>query len=71
MKKSIKKNYLYNLLYQVFIMIIPLITTPYISRVLKTSGVGQYSFSQSISTYFILFGGLGFGFYAQRQIARD
>jgi O-antigen/teichoic acid export membrane protein len=69
-KKSIKKNYFYNLLYQVFVLITPLITTPYISRILLADGVGKYSFSFSLITYFTLFGALGFGYYAQREIAK-
>ncbi len=68
--KSAKKNYIYNLLYQVFLFIVPLATTPYISRVIGPSGIGQYSFSYSITSYFVLFASLGFGYYAQREIAR-
>ena len=68
-KKSIKKNYLFNLIYQIFILIIPLVTTPYISRVLLADGVGQYSFTFSIQSYFVLIAALGFGYYAQREIA--
>lgn len=68
--KSVKRNYFYNLAYQLFLLITPLVTTPYISRVLGSSGVGQYSFTYSIITYFVLFGALGFGYYAQREIAR-
>lgn len=70
MKKSVKVNYFYNLVYQIFSLITPLITTPYISRVLGSEGVGQYSFAYSIATYFILIGSLGFGYYGQREIAR-
>ena len=70
MKKNAKLNYIYNLIYQVVLLITPLITTPYVSRVLGEYGVGQYSFSHSIASYFILFGGLGFGYYAQREIAK-
>lgn len=66
---SIKKNYFYNLLYQIFVIIIPLITTPYISRVLGSDGIGQYSFCYSIASYFVLFGALGFNTYAQREVA--
>lgn len=69
-KKSIKKNYFYNLLYQLFGLITPLIVMPYISRVLGSSGVGQYAFAFSISTYFTLLAALGFGTYAQREIAK-
>lgn len=69
-KKSAKKNYFYNMLYQVFALIVPLIVTPYISRVLGSDGVGEYSFTYSLITYFVLFGAFGFGYYAQREIAR-
>ena len=68
---KIKKNYAYNLVFQLFNLIVPLILTPYVSRVLQSSGVGQYSFSYSIVSYFILFGAFGFGYYAQREIARN
>lgn len=69
-QKSAKKNYFYNLVYQFLLLIAPLITTPYISRVIGVSGVGQYSFTYSITSYFVLLASLGFGFYAQREIAR-
>ncbi|MEE1161366.1 MAG: oligosaccharide flippase family protein, partial [Acutalibacteraceae bacterium] len=68
--KSITKNYLYNLIYQILIIIIPIITTPYVSRVLGADGVGKYSFSNSIVSYFVIFASLGFGYYAQREIAK-
>lgn len=67
--KSIKKNFLYNLVYQVLILILPIITTPYISRALGAEGVGIYSFTISIVTYFTLFGSLGVAMYGQREIA--
>ena len=68
-KKSIKKNYIYNLIYQILVMIIPLITTPYLSRVLGAENIGIYSYTLSITTYFILFGSLGVAMYGQREIA--
>lgn len=68
-KKSLKKNYIFNLVYQIFTLIVPLITTPYISRVLSAEGVGQYSFTNSLQSYFAIVAALGFGYYAQRQIA--
>ena len=68
-KKSITKNYIYNLIYQVVAFIIPLVTTPYISRVLGAENIGIYSFTASIVTYFILFGSLGVAMYGQREIA--
>ena len=67
--KSIKKNYFYNLSYQILAMIIPLITTPYLSRVLGAENIGIYSYTLSIATYFITFGSLGIALYGQREIA--
>lgn len=69
MNKSITKNYLYNVAYQILAMVIPLITTPYISRVLGAENIGIYSYTLSISTFFILFGSLGIALYGQREIA--
>lgn len=68
-KKSIAKNYIYNMIYQVLILILPLITTPYLSRVLGAEGIGIYGYTYSIVTYFILFGSLGVAMYGQREIA--
>ncbi len=69
MKKSIFKNYLYNLIYQVIVIILPLITTPYLSRVLGVENIGTYSYTLSIVTYFVLVGSLGIAMYGQREIA--
>ena len=68
-KKSLAKNYVYNLIYEVLILILPLITTPYLSRVLGAEGIGIYGYTYSIVTYFILFGSLGVAMYGQREIA--
>ncbi len=69
MAKSVKKNFLYNLFYQVIIILIPLIATPYVSRVLGAENIGIYSYTLSIATYFVLFGMLGTTQYGQREIA--
>lgn len=68
--KKVLKNYIFNATYQILIIIIPLITTPYVSRVLLAEGVGKYSYSLSIITYFTMFAGLGFNTYGQREIAK-
>lgn len=68
-ENNVKKNYIYNLIYQIVVMILPLITTPYLSRVIGAEGIGIYSYTISIVTYFILFGSLGTAMYAQREIA--
>lgn len=67
---SIKKNFMYNSIYQIMIMFIPLITTPYISRVLGASGVGAYSYAYSIANYYVLFIMLGLNNYGNRSIAK-
>lgn len=66
----IKRNYIYNVVYQLLLIIVPLIVTPYISRKLTPEGIGQYSFSFSVISYFTIFASLGFGTYSQREIAK-
>ncbi|WP_369833324.1 flippase [Companilactobacillus pabuli] len=63
------KNYLYNASYQIFILLVPLITTPYLARVLGPTGVGINSYTNSVIQYFILFGSIGVNLYGNRQIA--
>lgn len=67
--KSIKKNYFFNLAYQFLVLFIPLITTPYISRVLAAEGVGTYSYTTAVVSYFVLIANLGSNYYASREIA--
>ena len=68
-KKSVKMNYIYNMMYQLLVIIIPVITTPYLARKLGADGNGIYGYTISIVTYFILFGSLGISLYGQREIA--
>ena len=68
-KKSIAKNYIYNLTYQLLTIFLPLITTPYLSRILGAKQIGIYGYTTSIVSYFILFGSLGASMYGQREIA--
>ena len=68
-KKGITRNYIYNLAYQILVLILPLITAPYISRTLGAEKIGIYSYTLSISAYFILFGSLGIALYGKREIA--
>lgn len=69
MKHKVSVNYLFNLMFNVLTLIAPLITTPYISRVLGAEAIGTYSFCFSISTYFVVAGMLGIPTYAKREIA--
>lgn len=63
------KNFLYNASYQIFLLIVPLLTTPYLARVFGPTGVGINSYTNSIVQYFVLFGCLGTNVYANRKIA--
>lgn len=69
MKKNIKLNYIFNAGYKLFTIIVPLITTPYISRVLGADGIGTYSYTYSIVSYFTMVATLGAGTFGNRQIA--
>lgn len=64
-----KKNYLYVVIYNILSVITPLITAPYISRVLGTEGVGIYSYYYAITYYFTLLAKLGLTNYGTRRIA--
>ena len=68
-EKSVRANYIYNAAYQVLNLITPLITTPYISRVLKADSIGTYSFVYSVMSYFALFAGMGIGIHGQREVS--
>lgn len=68
-QKSIKRNYLYNVSYQVLVLIAPLITTPYVARILGADGIGIYSYTNSIVSYFLIFAILGTANYGQREIS--
>lgn len=66
---SVKKNYIYNVIYEILLIIIPLITSPYISRVLGAEQVGVYSYCYSVVSYFMLFARLGIVNHGSRSIA--
>lgn len=63
------RNYLYNAGYQILLLITPLLTVPYISRVLGPTGVGINATTNSVITYFLLLGTLGVTIYGNREIA--
>ena len=66
---SIKKNVLYNTLYQILAIVVPLIISPYLARVLGADEIGKYSYTYSIVFYFLIFGMLGINNYGNRRIA--
>lgn len=66
---NLKKNIAYNFIYQLLILILPFVTAPYLSRTLGANGIGTYSFSQSMTLYFMYFSLLGLSNYGNRCIA--
>ncbi len=70
-KADLKKNYLYRSLYDIFAIISPIITAPYVSRVLGAEGVGIYSYTGSILMYFTMIAALGTTSYGIRECSRN
>ena len=70
MSKSIRKNYLLNLVNSGTQILFPLISFPYVSRIMMADGIGQVNFFSSIIQYIILACGLGIPLYGVREVAR-
>ncbi len=69
MARSVKKNFAFNSAYQVLNILVPLVTTPYLSRTIGSVGNGLFTYTQSITNYFVLFAALGMSNYGVRAIA--
>ena len=67
--KKVFSNFIYQALYQLMKIIIPILTIPIVSRTLGPQGLGIYNYTYSIVSYFILFSGLGITLYGSREIA--
>ena len=66
---NLKKNYLFNVFYRVLSILTPLITTPYVSRILKASEIGKFSYTSAMVTYFTLFAGMGTALFGRREVS--
>lgn len=69
-KVNIKKNFLFQFTYQILAIILPLISAPYISRVLGAEAVGIQSLTYNIANYFVILSMLGLATYGNRSIAK-
>lgn len=69
-RKSLKLNMVLNGIKGLMGIIFPLISFPYVSRILGVESIGKYSFANSLISYFTLISGLGIATYAIREGAR-
>lgn len=71
MKKSnTKLNYIYSAAYNTLNMLLPLLTAPYIARVIGPEGLGIYNYNYSIAYYFMVVAMLGINNYGNRSVAK-
>ena len=69
-EENMLKNFLYNSIFTVLNLIFPIITLPYISRIIGADGVGRVNFANSIVNYFLIIASLGIPLYGVREIAK-
>ena len=70
MDKKILQNYFYNILYQLLVVLAPMITVPYVTRTLGATMLGISDWTGSNVQWFVLFGIMGVSIYGNREIAR-
>ena len=70
MNKSLGKNAFLNGFKNALNLLFPLLTFPYVSKILSVDGIGQYNFAQATVSYFSLLAGLGVSSYAIREGAK-
>ena len=68
--KSLAKNSLYNIIYQALMLVFPMITSMYVSRIILEDGVGKVAYAQNIVSYFTALAATGFPAYGIREIAK-
>lgn len=69
--QSVSKNYLYQFVYQFFIMAIPLIVAPFLTRTLQETSIGIFAYVNSIASYFVVIANLGISRHGQRIISEN
>ena len=70
-KSKIKNNYFFQMIYQLSTMTLPLITSPYLARIIGPKGMGLYSYSNSVAYFFVIFSMMGILSYGNRTIAKE
>lgn len=67
---SVRKSLFFQMGYEILALILPIITSPYIARVIGAEGLGVYSYTYTVANYFVLFAMLGIKNYGNRVIAQ-
>ena len=70
-RQSTLNNYVFQMLYQFLILVIPLILSPYLTRTLGKTSLGIYAYSNSIAYYFVILATLGISRHGQRIISAN
>jgi O-antigen/teichoic acid export membrane protein len=68
--KSIKINYIFNTILTISNFIFPLITFPYVARILGPEGIGKVNFSFTVASYFIMIAQVGIPVYGIKEISK-
>ena len=66
---SLKWNYVFNLANKLTSLVIPLIVTPYITRVFSSDRLGIYTYTNTVASYFVTFTLMGISMYGSKQIS--
>ena len=53
----------------ILVIVLPIITTPYVTRIFSSKDLGTYGYFNSIVTYFILLATLGVANYGTKEIS--
>lgn len=69
-KDNMIKNYILNIFYHILLIVTPLLTSPYLSRVLGKEGMGSYQYTYTIAGYFAMLCLMGIRTYGVRECAR-
>jgi O-antigen/teichoic acid export membrane protein len=69
-QRSVKINFTLNLINTFVGLLYPIVTFPYISRILMPEGLGLIQFLQSVISYFAMFAAIGIPLYAVKEVAK-
>lgn len=69
--KKLKFNIISSGIYQILVMVVPILTTPYVTRIFNVSQIGEYNLSLTIAALFVVFSQFGIETFGSREIARS